>query len=116
MNIGPPIDRGLRAVDGYRGERQLSELEHLDEESKQRTNFANGDGLDRDPLGTACGLDLEAGIIRERSANRIQVAALSRGVKLSHQAVNLGVVHQIAVFFAVRFQLRLDSAIWLPIV
>src|SRR5271163_310502 len=64
-NVGPPIYFRLNVTDTHREDCKIIELEGLEQECQQRTQFTDSGGFDPNPARFVRTRDLESGVSRE---------------------------------------------------
>src|SRR5882672_569937 len=85
---GPPMHGSRLAVDDHRENLRVAELERLDQQCKPGANFTQAGRFDRHRAGVARARDLQSGVLCKCPAKRLEVAAQSRGIEVSKQALD----------------------------
>src|ERR1700730_1105297 len=81
VHPGPPMHRRLQAVNQYRANNLIPELEGFDHHGQQRSELIDTDGSIGDRTDLAGAGDPEHGIIGKRPAYGVEIAAQPRRIK-----------------------------------
>src|SRR3979490_34155 len=83
-----PMHGSRLAVDDHRKNLRVAELERLDQQCEPGANFTQAGRFDRHRAGVARARDLQSGFLFKCPAKRFEVAAQSRGIEVSKQALD----------------------------
>src|SRR6266478_1993738 len=85
---GPPMHGSRLALDDHRKNLLVAELERLDQQCEPAANLTQAGRPDRHRARVARASDVQSGILGKGPAKRFEVAAQSRGIEFSKQALD----------------------------